>query len=262
MAPREPQRTGAWIFLSHSNKDWSDVREIRNLLEERGHRPLMFFLKCLAEESELDDLLRREIEARTWFLLCDSRNARASRYVQAEVAHIESLDWKYSERIDLEGPVEDRLERIDRLCRRATVYVSYQQEDRDVALRIRDFLAAADYDVYWPEEAMLGTADWEQETVNAISEAARRGFVLVLLSQRALKSKWVAREVELADSVAGGHASNIIALPLDCGAAVPDDTNPKLRFYLSTSQWIPLSTCSLEQGLRVLVQSMIRRRME
>jgi hypothetical protein len=46
----EPNRpaTGAWIFLSHSNKDFEKVREIRNDLEQLGHRPLMFFLKCLA----------------------------------------------------------------------------------------------------------------------------------------------------------------------------------------------------------------------
>ena len=34
-----------WIFLSHSNKDYESVRKVRNLLEDEGRRPLMFFLK-------------------------------------------------------------------------------------------------------------------------------------------------------------------------------------------------------------------------
>ena len=88
---------GAWIFLSHSTKDWDEVRRIRNLLEEKGHRPIVFFLKCLTEHSELDELIKREIEARTWFLLCDSDNARSSSWVQAEVAYIKELGRKYHE---------------------------------------------------------------------------------------------------------------------------------------------------------------------
>ena len=29
---------GAWIFLSHSNDDWDQVRTVRNLLEEKGQK--------------------------------------------------------------------------------------------------------------------------------------------------------------------------------------------------------------------------------
>jgi hypothetical protein len=121
---------GAWIFLSHSSKDWNEVRRIRNFLEEKGHRPLVFFLKCLTDHSELDGLIKREIEARTWFLLCDSQNARESGWVQAEAAFIKELDGKYHETIDLEEAIETQLERIERLCRRATVFLSYSYMDR------------------------------------------------------------------------------------------------------------------------------------
>ncbi len=60
---------GAWIFVSHSNKDIEEVREIRNHLERRGHNPLLFFLKCIEDAEELRVLLKREIEARQIFLL-------------------------------------------------------------------------------------------------------------------------------------------------------------------------------------------------
>src|SRR5436309_15006787 len=109
---------GAWIFLSHSTKDWNEVRHVRNLLEEKGHRSLLFFLKCLTEESELDGLIKREIEARTWFLLCDSENARTSKWVQDEVAFIKGLEGKYYEAIDLSDAVEAQVQRINNLCKR------------------------------------------------------------------------------------------------------------------------------------------------
>lgn len=49
-----------WVFLSHSNKDYEKVREVRNLLEEQNFRPLMFFLNCLNDDEEIDSLIKRE----------------------------------------------------------------------------------------------------------------------------------------------------------------------------------------------------------
>jgi len=92
---------GAWIFLSHSNKDFEKVREIRNELEKRGHKPIMFYLKCLENDNAiLPELLRREIAAREWFILCDSPNAQASRYVRDEVELIKSMEGKTIEVVD------------------------------------------------------------------------------------------------------------------------------------------------------------------
>jgi len=55
---------GAWIFLFHSHKDFDKVSGVRNVLEGHGHHPLMFFLKCLGDDDEIDGLIRREISAR------------------------------------------------------------------------------------------------------------------------------------------------------------------------------------------------------
>lgn len=71
-----------WIFLSHSNVDYDKVRKVRNMLEEQGLRPIMFFLKCLNDDDEIDDLIKREIDCRTRFILCDSPNARCSTWVK------------------------------------------------------------------------------------------------------------------------------------------------------------------------------------
>jgi hypothetical protein len=82
---------GAWIFLSHSHQDFDKVAKVRDYLEARRHHPLMFFLKCLNDSHEIDNLIRREIEARSWFVLCDSANSRISRWVQSEVETIKAL---------------------------------------------------------------------------------------------------------------------------------------------------------------------------
>lgn len=69
-----------WVFLSHSNKDYEKVRQVRNMLEEQSLRPQMFFLHCLNDDDEIDLLIKREIDCRTRFILCDSENARKSHW--------------------------------------------------------------------------------------------------------------------------------------------------------------------------------------
>ena len=187
---------GAWIFLSHSTKDWDEVRQIRNLLEEKGHRPLVFFLKCLTEHAELDGLIKREIDARTWFLLCDSDNARNSTWVQAEMAYIKTLAGKYHEQIHLDEPVEAQIERIDRLCRRATVFLSYHNADRLKARRFADALASHDYSVWFDVDAIAPGASFQDEIESGLRKAIDRGFVLFLASRNSARSEFVRREIQ------------------------------------------------------------------
>ena len=78
------------VFLSHSNKDYEKVRQVRNMLEEQSLRPLMFFLHYLNDEEEIDSLIKRKIDCRTRFIFCDSDNARKSHWVQKEVEYIKS----------------------------------------------------------------------------------------------------------------------------------------------------------------------------
>lgn len=70
-------RGGCWIFLSHSSYDIEKVRIVRNEFERLGHNPLAFQLKCLSTDTEegryeLDSLIKREIDARGWFVFCES----------------------------------------------------------------------------------------------------------------------------------------------------------------------------------------------
>jgi TIR domain len=139
------ETNGAWIFVSHSHKDLTEVRRVRNALEDMGHNPLLFFLKSLEnDDSELDDLICREIESRNFFLLCDSENARAARYVQMEVEIIKSLADKVYRTISLGGDWPEQLRSIRELSRQATVFISYARVDSQVAQSLATSLLAHD----------------------------------------------------------------------------------------------------------------------
>lgn len=114
--------SNAWVFLSHSNKDFEKIIRIRNRLEELDYRPLLFFLKCLDDDKEVFELIKREIRARDRFILCDSKNSRESEWVQKEVDYIKSLGRPY-ELINLDAG-DDEIDRcIERFDERSTVFI-------------------------------------------------------------------------------------------------------------------------------------------
>ena len=80
-----------WVFLSHSNKDFEQVRILRNLLEENGFRPIMLYLRSKEDPSkaeELRQLIYDEIDHRNWFIYCKSPNAESSKWVDEEVKYV------------------------------------------------------------------------------------------------------------------------------------------------------------------------------
>ena len=81
------------VFLSHSHKDVEKIRKIRDLLELLGCDPIMFYLKCLDEnDTELENFIKREIDARNVFIYCKYQNAESSKWVQIELNYIKSID--------------------------------------------------------------------------------------------------------------------------------------------------------------------------
>lgn len=246
---------GAWIFLSHSTKDWNEVRRVRNLLEDKGHRPLVFFLKCLTEQSELDGLIRREIEARTWFLLCDSANARGSSWVQAEVAYIKELQGKYHEEIDLNEAIETQIERIDRLCKRATVFLSYHRADLPHARRISESLVKQDYSVWLDTEALAPGSNWQQEITSAIDKAVERGFVLVLLSSNSVRSEFVTHEIRYAldKSTQALRGANIVPIMLNDPRVIQREMPQSAQLMLQGIQWFDFSEGDFDANITRLV---------
>ncbi len=99
------------------------MRRVRDYLETKHHHPLLFFLKCIRETDELDSLITREIEARTFFLLCDSPNSRSARWVQREVEYIRSLSGRHYEVVDLQAPWPEQQVILDRISQRGTLFL-------------------------------------------------------------------------------------------------------------------------------------------
>ena len=83
---------------------------------------MMFFLKCLSDEDEIDDLIRREIEARSWFILCDSANARNSLWVQQEIEMIKGYPDKTYCEVTVDDTGVNLEQAISQLIRRASVF--------------------------------------------------------------------------------------------------------------------------------------------
>ena len=195
---------GAWIFLSHSNQDFDRVRELRNDLEDRGHRPLMFFLKSLEQDAEIFGLIEREIKARSWFVLCDSENARKSEWVQREREIIKGLprDSHTYREVDLDDPHADVLDEVQQLVRNASVFLSYSQHDKELAQSIRDVLLEQDFAVFWAEDDLSAGEEWADRFSEELEKAVTQGAVLVLLSHESIQSVFVVAEVRRALTLA------------------------------------------------------------
>jgi hypothetical protein len=208
---------GAWIFVSHSNRDLQSVRRVRDALEAKGHQPLLFFLKCLGDDGELDGLIRREIQARQFFLLCDSTNARKSHRVQDEVRLIKELDFKVSLTVALEGDWQSQQAAIDELSRRATVYISYSRASTastQIAPNIANALRANDYGVFLDIDSLRPGARWAETMAVALNDAMDHGYLLLLLSPEAFDADAIATEVEYAMTrrTRSGRPSNVVPL--------------------------------------------------
>jgi hypothetical protein len=185
------------VFVSHSNTDIVGVRVVRDELERMGHYPLLFFLKCINADDELDVLIKREIEARNFFLLCDSPSARASAWVQREVEYIQSLPNRVWRRVDLEADAVAQLRTIRELSENATVFLSYARADSPVVAPLQQALRAAEYRV-WSDDFLTPGVRWQEQLEGGIARAIHDGFVIVFITPEALASHWVRHEIDAA----------------------------------------------------------------
>ncbi len=194
----EQNNSDIWVFLSHSNKDYELVREVRNKMEEHGMRPLMFFLKCLDDEPEIFDLLKREIDVRPRFILCDSENAQASEWVQKEVEYIKSKNRQYIT-IDLSKP-ETFSEKVLEMKRRAQVYVAYSRKDENIAVALMSALHKRGFVVCsWEDFETNNYTHFslQKRLINFIVEICQKGYFVPVLTEN-FTGAWLAKELELA----------------------------------------------------------------
>ena len=76
----------------HSHRELEKIRRIRNELERRGPKPLLFFPECQkADDARLFELIRDEIKARAYFVLCNTRASRRSKWMKQEIERVKQV---------------------------------------------------------------------------------------------------------------------------------------------------------------------------
>ena len=190
-----------WVFLSHSNEDYERVRIVRNYLEEKSFRPIMFYLKCLNDDDEVNELIKREIDSRNRFVLCDSKNARVSRWVKTEVDYIKSKERMYHV-INLEKDLKNIKKQIDSFIFRSSIFISYTHHDAILAKRIMKELKKNDFRIinndFLSEQNLFTSGSFVESIKDNIEEASNNGYVIILLSKHSIQSSWVLHETQFA----------------------------------------------------------------
>jgi hypothetical protein len=188
---------GCWIFLSHSGEDIEKVRIIRNEFERYTHNPLAFHLRCLSDETpekkkELDDLIKREIDCREWFVFCESPAAARSDYVKMEKNYIREQNKANVWSIDLSLSEEEIRRCVKKICGQLTVFISYAAHDGNAVYhQLSEALIKKDYDV-WDSDC-LATANLFKMDHPIATEY---GYAVILVTEAYAKSPYCLMELE------------------------------------------------------------------
>lgn len=223
---------GFWVFVSHSTKDFERVRLVRNALEDSGFRPILFYLKCLENETEVNDLLKREIDARKRFILCDSPNAQASKFVQSEVDYIRSKDRMYEvidlSQINMESQDAEKevLELIKPFKRRTKIFINNDHKDSKISSIVKTTFEAEGFSVVDSTSIFYdawcnisgGSATWADDVDrlsriflrSEIISTLNKGYFVSLLSTTSIKNDLQLFEIEQAFDIESSRVFPVI----------------------------------------------------
>lgn len=193
---------GGFIFISHSHKDMDKVRQLRNKLEDAGYEPLCFYLKALDDnEEELDDLIKREIDAREWFVYAVSDKSRESEWVQKERNWRTRKDSKNKQEweVDLESDVSiDEISKT--LSKGLKINIIYSHKDIEFVNKLVYKLRQRDFQVTTDPNMDFGSSILDQ-LAEMIEDAANAGTNIVVLSKNSIDSTLVIHSVRYAVSL-------------------------------------------------------------
>ena len=188
-----------YIFMSHSGDDFEKVRIIRNYLEEKSLRPLLFHLKCLTDPNEILNLIKREIDVRPRFILCDSENARSSEWVQKEMDYIQKLEPKRSYLIiDLSLPMESITPQLDEYVNQMNVFISYPRTEHSMFTHVSKRLTKYGIHILPDFE---GGNDFKMTVDKGIEHAANNGYFVFLDTEEYHYSPYAGYEFKKADEL-------------------------------------------------------------
>ncbi|MBQ7906508.1 MAG: toll/interleukin-1 receptor domain-containing protein [Clostridia bacterium] len=199
-----------YFFISHSHLDIEKVRIVRNIIEETFfYEPILFFLKCLSDDNEIQDLIKREINERIWFVYCKSENAEGSYYVQKEREYLKAL-IDSGKKINVLEIELDKFDIWDKECydyirnqiayqiRVSKVFLSYARSDKAIAKKLHRHFKERGYSV-WDDDDLVCGDSWLNSVESQIKENSYRdGVFIFLVSKRSIQSKYAEREISYA----------------------------------------------------------------
>ncbi len=221
--PDEP----AWVFVSHASADLPKVREVRNFMEERGAAPILFHLKSLTDPERFWPLIVQEIEARNFFLLCDSEAARASAWVQRERQAVAAISRERAIRIGRVSLDEKEIDYkgLERFLLHLQVFIAYPASGGyEVAARVlKSFGYNVSGAVGFSEEGLSRIGDGSQmsdDMIDTMYHFAARGWLLVVMNKAMATS---ARLLEaLPTGLAGGRVMLVLTDPGELPSIPPN----------------------------------------
>lgn len=239
-----------FVFLSHSHLDYEKVRVVRDLLEEEGFRPLMFFLKCL-EKKEYEELtkklIKEEIDNRHRFILCNSENSMKSDWVQFEVEHIIDTHRAYDV-VNLEWPKKKIAEVIKRFKIRSTVFLSYSRKQIDLARAVNMKLIQHDFNTFFDGDDLRIVGESYADIISRnIIKSAEEGYVLAIVDKQFSFESWQFKEIISAQNI-GGRIIPVLTESLsDEALSIFRDIN-----------WIDVREMSVPDASDYIISSLLR----
>ena len=215
---------GSWIFLSHSSHDIEKVRMVRNEFERFGHNPIAFHLKCLSDKTEKDkqellSLIKREIDARQWFVFCESPAAKESPYVKFERDYINDTGKDKIWSLDITQEDDKIKKLVEIISTDIEVFISYTYKDVELIRPLIKTLVEKDYSVWDPLKTLNTGDDFVCSVHEEIIRCSYKGFFLLVITSNSVKSNYVKKELDFALS------HNALIIPLIIGnPIIPDDS--------------------------------------
>jgi hypothetical protein len=190
----------AWIFVSHASADLKNVRRVRNYLESKDAAPLLFHLMALTDPEEFWPIIEREIQARNFFLYCESPAAEESHWVRREreaVGAARRGQPKRIGRIRVDGPEIDAPS-LDDFLSKTRVFPSFSHKDRAAVAPFLAALKSVGFGVFEHLTSIQPGALFEAGIEQELRSAAEKGWIVAFLSAFSMQSPWVQREIQFA----------------------------------------------------------------
>lgn len=193
----------SWIFVSHSSDDIKQVRLVRNHLEETGGSPLLFHLVAVTDPDEFWPLIRREIEARNFFLYCESASAERREWVQRERAAVDEVRRRRPVRIGSINVESEEIDfgQLDDFLAKTRVFPSFSHRDRETVEPFLIELSRAGFQVFSDKDDITFCEDWQTQIMRELEEAAKSGWVVAFLSSFSVQRPNIMMEIGAAKAL-------------------------------------------------------------